>query len=141
MRRPLVSALLADVTQHIHSLRASGVMLAHTSATIASDWIALRKSGGIVCTVPEAIGCRAMLYRGFTRERRIPSLVRLRRCWLQGQPPGRAAARCAADHCSPPGPWTRRLPMRAWLLPSQATPTAIARPATIAASGPPRAAA
>lgn len=37
MRRPLVSAFLADVTQQIHSLRASGVMLAHTSATIASD--------------------------------------------------------------------------------------------------------
>lgn len=62
MRRPLVSAFLADVTQHIHSLRASGVMLAHTSATISSDRIALRKSGGISCTVPEAMGCRAMLY-------------------------------------------------------------------------------
>jgi hypothetical protein len=37
MRRLLVSAFLADVTQHIHSLRASGVMLAHASATIASD--------------------------------------------------------------------------------------------------------
>jgi len=60
MRRFLVSSFLADVTQHIHSLRASGVMLAHTSVTIASDSIALRKSGGIRCTVPEAIGCRAI---------------------------------------------------------------------------------
>lgn len=60
MRRFLVSSFLADVTQHIHSLRASGVMLAHTSVTIASDSIALRKSAGILCTVPEAIGCRAM---------------------------------------------------------------------------------
>jgi hypothetical protein len=62
MRRFLVSSFLADVTQHIHSLRASGVMLAHTSLTIASDWIALRKSAGILCTVPEAMGCRAILF-------------------------------------------------------------------------------
>lgn len=47
MRRLRVSSFLAEVTQHIHSLRASGVMLAHTSVTIASDSIALRKSGGI----------------------------------------------------------------------------------------------
>jgi hypothetical protein len=60
MRRVLVSSFLADVTQHIHSLRASGVMLAQTSVTVASDSIALRKSDGILCTVPEAIGCRAM---------------------------------------------------------------------------------
>jgi hypothetical protein len=60
MRRFLVSSFLADVTQHIHSLRASGVMLAHTSVTIASDSIALRKSAGILCTVPEAIDCRAI---------------------------------------------------------------------------------
>jgi hypothetical protein len=63
MRRYLVSSFLADVTQHIHSLRASGVMLAHRSATIASDSIALRKSGGILCTVPEAICCRAIVSR------------------------------------------------------------------------------
>ena len=60
MRRFLVSSFLADVTQHIHSLRASGVMLAHTPVTIASDSIALRKSAGIGCTVPEATDCRAM---------------------------------------------------------------------------------
>jgi len=60
MRRFRVSSFLAEVIQHIHSLRASGVMLAHTSMTIASDWMALRKSAGIACTVPEAIGCRAM---------------------------------------------------------------------------------
>ena len=68
MRRLLVSSFLADVTQHIHSLRASGVMLAHTSAMRASDSIALRKSAGILCTVPEPIGRRAMIpgvYRAF----------------------------------------------------------------------------
>jgi hypothetical protein len=55
------------VTQHIHSLRASGVMLAHKSATIVSDPIALRKSAGILCTVPEAIGCRAIISRSVHR--------------------------------------------------------------------------
>jgi len=61
MRRFLVSSFLADVIQHIHSLRASGVMLTHTSVTTASDSIALRKSGGILCTVPDAIGGRVMV--------------------------------------------------------------------------------
>ena len=61
MRRFLVSSFLADVIQHIHSLRASGVMLTHTSVTTASDSIALRKSGGILCTVPEAVGGLAIM--------------------------------------------------------------------------------
>jgi hypothetical protein len=61
MRRLLVSSFLADVTQHIHSLRASGVMLSHRFPTIASDSMALRKSAGNLCTVPEAGGCRAMV--------------------------------------------------------------------------------
>ena len=60
MRRLLVSAFLAEVTQQIHSLRASGVMSAQTSLTTESDSIALRKSGGILCMVPEAVVCRAM---------------------------------------------------------------------------------
>jgi len=47
MRRLRVASFLADVTQHIHSLRASGVMLAHTRMTVGSDAIALRKSTGI----------------------------------------------------------------------------------------------
>lgn len=46
MRRFLVSSFLADVTQQIHSLRASGVMSAQTSAAIESESIALRKSAG-----------------------------------------------------------------------------------------------
>lgn len=61
MRRARVSSFLADVTQQIHSLRASGVMLVHTPATTASASIALRKSGGILCTVPEAMERRAMI--------------------------------------------------------------------------------
>ena len=61
MRRFLVSSFFAEVTQHIHSLRASGVMLVHTFVTCTSDSIALRKSAGILCTVPEAIACRGMV--------------------------------------------------------------------------------
>ncbi len=52
MRRFLVSSFLADVTQQIHSLRASGVMSAHTSFTTGSDSIARRKSAGTRCTAP-----------------------------------------------------------------------------------------
>ena len=50
MRRFLVSACLADITQQIHSLRARGVISPHTSFTIGSDVIALEKSTGILCT-------------------------------------------------------------------------------------------
>lgn len=46
MRRFLVSSFFADVTQQIHSLRASGVMSAQTSFTTESDSIALRRSAG-----------------------------------------------------------------------------------------------
>jgi hypothetical protein len=60
MRRFLVSSFLADVTQQIHSFRANGVMLIQRSLTSASDSIAWRKSAGILCTVPEAIGARVM---------------------------------------------------------------------------------
>lgn len=60
MRRALVSSFLADVTQQIHSLRASGVMSAHTSFAIESDSIALRKSAGILCNVPVSTCCFAI---------------------------------------------------------------------------------
>lgn len=46
MRRFLVSSFLGEITQQIHSLRAKGVMLAHTALTFLSDSIALRKSKG-----------------------------------------------------------------------------------------------
>ena len=67
MRRRRVSLRLAEVTQHIHSLRASGVMPAHESFTIGSDSIACRKSAGRPCTVPAAIGSRAMVLRVYRR--------------------------------------------------------------------------
>jgi len=53
MRRLLVSSCFAEVTQQIHSLRASGVMSAHNSLAIESDSIARRKSFGMLCTGPD----------------------------------------------------------------------------------------
>jgi hypothetical protein len=61
MRLFLVSSFLADVTQEIHSLRASDVISADTSFTIWSDSIALRKSAGILCTTPVAFSFLVIL--------------------------------------------------------------------------------
>ena len=55
MRIPLVSAFLPEITQQIHSLRASGVMSSHTARALGVAVIAFRRSAGIVCTVPPAI--------------------------------------------------------------------------------------
>src|SRR4029453_1336845 len=57
MRRFLVSSFLADVTQQIHSFRASGVISVQTLFAAALDSMAFRKSAGSLCTVPPAIFC------------------------------------------------------------------------------------
>ena len=49
MRRLRVSSFLAEMTQQIHSFRASGVMAAHRRFAASSDSMALRKSGGSLC--------------------------------------------------------------------------------------------
>lgn len=67
MRRVLVSSFLADVTQQIHSFLARGVMLIQSSLASASAAIAWRKSAGILCTVPEAIG-RGMVAAFYGRQ-------------------------------------------------------------------------
>jgi hypothetical protein len=51
----LVSTFLPDVTQQIHSLRASGVISSHTARAAGIEIRALRKSAGILCTVPVEI--------------------------------------------------------------------------------------
>jgi hypothetical protein len=51
----LVSGFLTDVTQQIHSLRASGVRSFQASRTPDEEAIAFRKSVGTVCTTPVAI--------------------------------------------------------------------------------------
>jgi hypothetical protein len=52
MRRFLVSSFLAEVTQQIHSFRASGVIAAQRSFAEASDVMAFRKSAGSLWGVP-----------------------------------------------------------------------------------------
>jgi hypothetical protein len=55
MRRFLVSSFLGDVTQQIHSFRASGVIPIQSLFALALDSMAVRKSAGNLCTVPPAI--------------------------------------------------------------------------------------
>lgn len=50
-----VSAFLPEVTQHIHSLRAKGVISCHNASAALLEAIALRKSAGNWCTVPPAM--------------------------------------------------------------------------------------
>ena len=66
MRFSLVSCFFADVTQHIHSLRARGVISCHMANMVLSAKIASRKSLGSVCSVPPG-SCVliTVLYRTF----------------------------------------------------------------------------
>src|SRR3989344_2697062 len=50
----LVCAFLPDVTQQIHSLRASGVISSHTVRAAGEAVMAFRKSSGNLCTTPVA---------------------------------------------------------------------------------------
>lgn len=47
----LVSAFLPDVTQQIHSLRASGVISLHAVLVVRLEAIAFCRSGGSLCTI------------------------------------------------------------------------------------------
>lgn len=49
-----VTSCLADVTQHIHSLRANGVISIHIFLPTSSARRAFSKSFGILCTTPSA---------------------------------------------------------------------------------------
>jgi hypothetical protein len=51
----LVSGFLTEITQQIHSLRASGVMSSHAARAAESEVRALRKSGGTLCRAPPEI--------------------------------------------------------------------------------------
>src|SRR5258708_3660179 len=48
----LVSGLLKEITQEIHSFRASGVMSSHFARAAGSERSIFRKSAGTVCTAP-----------------------------------------------------------------------------------------
>jgi hypothetical protein len=51
----LVAAFFADSIQHIHSLRASGVISSHVASACGSDVRACFKSAGSWCTTPPEI--------------------------------------------------------------------------------------
>src|SRR3989344_5271321 len=61
IRRLLVSGCLADSTQQIHSLRASGVISSHASSAFGKEVRAFRKSIGTLCATPVAISPPASL--------------------------------------------------------------------------------
>jgi len=48
----LVSGLLTEMTQQIHSLRASGVISSHFARAAGSEMRTFRKSAGTACTAP-----------------------------------------------------------------------------------------
>lgn len=51
----LVAAPLTVIVQHIHSLRARGVISSHAASALGEERSALRKSAGSWCTTPLAI--------------------------------------------------------------------------------------
>lgn len=55
MRLMRVSVFLPEITQQIHSLRASGVISSHSARTSGLEIMAALKSDGSVCTVPSGM--------------------------------------------------------------------------------------
>jgi hypothetical protein len=51
----LVPTFLPDMTQQIHSLRASGVISFHTASAVGMEAIDFKKSAGILCKLPVEI--------------------------------------------------------------------------------------
>jgi hypothetical protein len=51
----LVSGFFTEITQQIHSLRASGVISSHFARATESEMRTFRKSAGTVCTAPGEI--------------------------------------------------------------------------------------
>jgi hypothetical protein len=67
----LVSGFLTEITQQIHSLRASGVISSHFAFATGSEMRTSRKSAGTLCTAPGEI---AFLVMDFILHRYAPSL-------------------------------------------------------------------
>lgn len=59
----LVSIFLPEVIQHIHSLRARGVISSHADSIALLDTRTSFKSAGTVCTVPLEIFIVVLLYQ------------------------------------------------------------------------------
>jgi hypothetical protein len=62
-----VSAFFADSIQHIHSLRARGIMSFHAASILGSEARTLRKSSGNLWTAPAGISFLGMVYQGSIR--------------------------------------------------------------------------
>ena len=75
----LVSAFFTEITQQIHSLRASGVISSHFARAAESEMRTFRKSAGTLCTAPGEI---PFLVMDFILHRlcRSSSFPRSRRC-------------------------------------------------------------
>jgi hypothetical protein len=62
MRWLRVVACLAEVTQQIHSFRASGVKSFQAACVVASKPRAFRKSAGVLCTGPALLSVFVMVF-------------------------------------------------------------------------------
>jgi hypothetical protein len=67
----LVSGFLTEITQQIHSLRASGVISSHFARATGSEMRTFPKSAGTLCTAP---GESALLFMDFILHRYAISL-------------------------------------------------------------------
>jgi len=75
----LVSGFFTEITQQIHSLRASGVMSSHFARAAESEMRAFRKSAGTECTIPCEIVFFGMdfIVHAVARRRSEPSRARV----------------------------------------------------------------
>ena len=86
-----VSGLFTEITQQIHSLRASGVMSSHFAHAAGSEMRTSRKSAGILCTGPAEIVFLAMVLFYLCRRSRL--LLVVAACTMRAD--GNAAQRSA----------------------------------------------
>ena len=77
----LVSGFLTEITQQIHSLRASGVISSHFARATESETRTFRKSAGTVCTAPDEINFLVIdliLYRLCRSDEYALGVIRIR---------------------------------------------------------------
>ena len=70
----LVSGLLTEMTQQIHSLRASGVISSHFARAAGSEMRTFRKSAGTACTAPRETALLVMDFSLSPTSQRKPRL-------------------------------------------------------------------
>jgi hypothetical protein len=92
MCRLLVSGFLTEITQQIHSLRASGVISCHFARAAGSEMRTFRRSAGTLCTAPGEIALGVM---GFILHVYV---LRLRSARTASSPSGYAATQAVAPN-------------------------------------------